>query len=240
MLVRFPLLAAAALSLTACDMASNDQSAPAGPDTSRSFAVGGFTDLVVAGPFDVTVTTGANPSVSAQGPASIVDAMVVQVEDNRLQIRPEGRNWGRWTGASEVKVMVTVPMLTAATLAGSGDMRINRLAGERFEGTVAGAGDMDLADIAVRDLELKIAGSGEVDARGRAERADYSIAGSGDMDAAEVTAGNVKIHIAGSGDIEANASGAADVTILGSGDVNVRGGARCTVSKQGAGDVTCS
>ena len=234
-------IGAAAVSTSAC---GRDRAEEPGPVVSRNFQVGNFTEIEVAGPFDVDVKTGASPSVSARGNQNLLDRLEVEVKGDTLVIRPKkDRKWfgGGWNVNGKGTLAISVPMIRAATLAGAGDMNINAIRGDDFEGQIAGAGDLRVDTIEVSRLKLGIAGSGGVNARGgKAQRAEYSIAGSGDVDAGALTTETLDVSIAGSGAVRANASKAADVSIMGSGDVEVTGGAKCSVSKAGSGNVRCS
>ncbi len=236
------LAAAAMLGAGAC---SESRAEEAGPDISRNFPVSGFEKLEVSGPFDVQVSTGRQPSVSAQGPSSIVEKMVVRVEGNTLKIEPEKRRgwlggwqWGNRGG--KARVAVDVPMLTAAAIAGSGGVGVDRVATGSFRGSIAGSGDLRLSQVEVGTLTLEISGSGNASAAGRAGEASYEIAGAGNILASRVVTQQTHAEIAGSGNIEANARTAARVEIAGSGNVRVTGGARCSVERAGSGNVTCS
>jgi hypothetical protein len=214
-----------------------------GPVVSRSFQVGAFDQIEAAGPFDVTVRTGAAPSVEARGNQSLIDRLQVDVDNGKLRIRPHSDHgllgWGIHRG--KATIAITVPSLKAATLAGAGDISIDKVQGDSFDGRMQGAGDLKLGSVDVGSLKLSVAGSGDATVQsGKAQSAEYGIAGAGDVDTSNVTVQTLKISIAGSGDIQAHATGAADVNIMGSGDVTVTGGAKCSVSKAGSGDVHCS
>jgi len=230
---------AATVALAACNHARSED---AGPTVSRNFTVSGFKTIELAGPYEVQVHTGGNPSVSASGPQKMIEHMVVEVKDDRLLIHPEqqhGFHMG-WHFNGKVHIDVTVPQLQGAAIEGSGDIRVNQVKGGSFEGTTAGSGDLSIDSLDVQTLKLSIAGSGDVKAAsGRAQSVKYEIAGSGDIDAHGVEAQTADISIAGSGDISAHATQTANVSIMGSGDVNVTGGAKCSVSKQGSGTVHC-
>jgi hypothetical protein len=211
---------------------------------SRNYQIGNFRQIEVAGPYDVEVRTGANPGVAARGSQKLLERTLVEVEGDKLVIRPQhdkGFFHFGWSSHGNASFVVTVPQLSGATIAGSGGIKVNQVRGDSFEGSVAGSGDLDIASLDVKSLKLSIAGSGGVKAGpGKAANAEYEIAGSGDVDAAAVAAQTAKISIAGSGNVKAQASGAANVDIMGSGDVDVTGGAKCTVSKMGSGDARCS
>jgi len=216
----------------------------AGPAVSRNYQVGAFQQIEVAGPYDVQVRTGANPTVSAKGSEKLLEHTVVEVKGDKLVIHPENQHgWLHfgWGHRGKATFAVTVPQLSGATIAGSGDIQIDRVQGDDFEGVVAGSGGLNVDALEVRQLKLSIAGSGSAKAvNGKAQTAKYDIAGSGDVDARNIQTNDVDVSIAGSGSIRAHASGTAKVSIMGSGDVDVAGGAKCSVSKAGSGDVHCS
>jgi hypothetical protein len=216
----------------------------AGPTISKNYSVGNFQKIEVAGPYDVEVRTGSNASVSARGGEKLLERTTVEVEGDKLVIRPEREHsffsWG-WGNRGKASFTVTVPQLSGATIAGSGDIRVDKITGQSFEGNVAGSGGIDVATMDVQQLKLSIAGSGGVKAgTGKAQSAKYDIAGSGDIDAGAMQTQSLFVSIAGSGGVKAHSSGTADVDIMGSGDVDVAGGAKCNVNKAGSGSVRCS
>lgn len=233
-------IAASVLVLAGC---SQTRAENGGPTVQRNYQVGAFERIEVAGPYVVEVRTGSAPSVSASGPEKLIERLVVEVKGGRLMIHPrrEKSMWRGWSSNGTAKIQVTTQALRAATIAGSGGIRVDRVTGDSFEGSVAGSGDLDVESIDVQSLKLSIAGSGDVRARsGQSRTAEYSIAGSGDIDAKGVRSESAAVSVAGSGSINAEATGTADVSIMGSGDVVLTGGAKCSVSKAGSGDVRCS
>lgn len=230
----------ATAALAACHVNQED----AGATISKTYQVGNFQQIEVAGSYDVDVRTGSNASVSAQGSEKLLERTVVEVEGDKLVIRPESNhgffNFG-WSHHGHAHFTVTVPQLSAASMAGSGGMKIDKIQGQSFEGTIAGSGGIDVTSIEVQSLKFSVAGSGDVKAgTGKAQSAEYEIAGSGSVDASAVDSPEIKIDVAGSGGVRAHGSGSAQVSIMGSGDVNITGGAKCQVSKMGSGDVHCS
>jgi hypothetical protein len=235
------ILIAAAIAVGGCSVGKAESG---GASISRSFPVGAFDRIEVAGPFDVAVTTGGQPAVNARGSAKLVEKMVVEVEGSTLKIHPEKRSgWFsggfNWKG-DHAKVTVSVPALVGAAIAGSGDVRIDKVGGRSFAGEIAGSGNLNLGEVRVQDLELTIAGSGKAEAAGQAAQSRYEIAGSGDIEAGRVASQDTRAEIAGSGNIAANARQTARVDIAGSGNVRVTGGAKCSISKAGSGNVECS
>jgi DUF4097 and DUF4098 domain-containing protein YvlB len=233
------MTAAGAVALAGCNADTGG-----GATVSRNYQVGNFHEIEVAGSYDVDVRTGAALSVSARGSEKRLDKTVVEVQGDKLVIHPQNDHsffhFG-FSGSGSAHFTVTVPQLTASTVAGSGSIKIDKVQGPSFEGTVAGSGDIDVASVEAQRLKLSTAGSGSLKARaGKAQSVEYAVSGSGDVDAAGVQAQEAKIEVAGSGGVKANALGNADVNIMGSGDVTVTGGAKCTVSKAGSGSAHCS
>ena len=237
------ILAASIAAAAASAGCARERHESAGPATTRNYQVGAFERLEVAGPYEVSVTTGAAPSVRASGGERAIERMVVEVQGGTLKIHPRkrsGLHFG-WSKSHPVKLTVTVPRLSAAEIAGSGDIAVNKVDGGSFEAGVAGSGNLRLGEVNVQRLKAGIAGSGEIHAgRGRAAEAVYEIAGSGDIEAAGLVAEKASVSIAGSGNVAAHATGTASVEIAGSGDVRMTGGAKCSVSKAGSGNVQCS
>ena len=242
--MRKAVLIGVAMAATATAGCARGHAEDGGPMVQKSYQVGNFTQVELAGPFDVTIHTGSAPSVSARGNQKLIDRLAVEVKGDKLVIHTESNrgwfNWG-WGTNGKADIAITMPSISAATLAGSGGINIDHVKGDNFEGTVAGSGDLNIDSVEVQSLKLSIAGSGDVRARsGQTASAAYKIAGSGGIDARSIKAQTADVSIAGSGSISGQATAAADVKIMGSGDVTLTGGAKCNITKHGSGDVNCS
>lgn len=244
--MRTPILLAlvpALLPLAACSGASffsgDDGVAATGSGSSRSFAVADFTGVSLRGSDDVSVTLAATFSVRAEGPSEVLDRLKIERDGDMLKIGRKSDpsfNWGSYKGA---KIFVTLPRLTSANVAGSGDMTVAAAEGDSFEASNAGSGSIAIGALKVKSADFNIAGSGEISAKGTADKLKIAIAGSGDIDVAGVKASSADASIAGSGSVRADVNGPATVQILGSGDVDMGSNATCTTSKLGSGSVTC-
>lgn len=225
--------------VAACSVAESHSAQASGQRAERAFEVGAFQSVALQGPHNVVVTVGGQPSVRAEGDTAALDMLDIRVENGRLVVATR-RGWS-WSGPNgAVTVHVTAPAISEASIGGSGDMRIDRVQGDRFEASIGGSGDMEIAALQARETEFSIAGSGGIRATGTAEAADISIAGSGDMALDGLQTRRAHVSVMGSGNIAVQASEAVDGSIMGSGDVTVRGAARCSVSRMGSGTVTCA
>lgn len=205
----------------------------------RRFTVTGFDEIEVAGPFDVVVNVGKGQSVRAVGEAKDLDRLKVEVSGNELRIGTKERRWMDWSDSDPIKIYVTVPALKAASLAGSGDMQVDRVKADAFVASIAGSGDLAIASLTANNARFSIAGSGDLTAAGSCRTAEVSIAGSGDVNISALRCQTLSARVAGSGDITANATKDAKLTVMGSGAITVAGGAKCDVSKMGSGSARC-
>lgn len=216
---------------------------PSGVDGNRSFAATGFDKVALRGPDSVIVRVGPAASVSAAGDTAVLELLEIEVDNGTLKIdrkdRDEDGGIGWRSREGSATVTVTLPSLTAASVAGSGDMEVDRAEATSFDASVAGSGNLRIASLTAEAADISIAGSGDTSVAGQARSVDISIAGSGNVDAAGLKSERADISIAGSGNVRAGVDGEAEVSIMGSGDVEITGNATCDVSKMGSGEVRC-
>ncbi len=226
------------LPLAACSMVSSSGTAGTGSGSARDFALSGFTAVTLTGSDDVDVKIGPSFAVHATGPSDVLDQLLIERDGDTLKIGRKpviGFNWG----GKGAKISVTMPLITAAELTGSGGMTIDQVKTADFKAASTGSGDLGIAALDVQKGDLSVTGSGSINAKGKAGALAMSVMGSGDIDAKGVTASSADVSIMGSGSANATVNGAAKVDIMGSGDADLGAGATCTTSKMGSGDVTC-
>jgi hypothetical protein len=240
--MRSLIVLVSSLAVAACGMTAGAQEGGSGKTAQRNFDVGAFDSVGLAGSHDVVVTVGGPVSVRAEGDPDIIDKLDIRVDGSTLKIGTQkGVSWnvGFMRNRKPVTVYVTVPRLVAAAVAGSGDLKVDRVDGDRFRGAVAGSGDLNVAAMRVGEAEFSVAGSGDLRAAGSTDRLKANLAGSGDLDLSGLQATDADVSVAGSGDLRARATGNASVSLNGSGDVTMAGGAKCSVKKRGSGEVNC-
>jgi hypothetical protein len=246
MSIRFVALAlfAAAPMLSACDggdAPAASSTIAAGEVETRSFTAADFTRVVAAGSDRVIIRRGSSFSVSARGRAGLLDRLTVRVEDGELRLgRESGIDWGGNAQLGNAVITVTMPRLEGITLAGSGEVRADRLDGGAASLTLAGSGNLTVSDGVVDTVEMTLAGSGDMVLLGRARSADITVAGSGDIEGTSYGVQTADITVAGSGGVTMRVTQSADISVIGSGDVNLSGGARCQITRRGSGDARCS
>ena len=154
-----------ALALTTCGRAALAAPSPA---VERSYPVGAFHRVAAAGVNLVIVRVGGAPSVRATGPAETLDKMEVVVDHENLRIRPRkqfSRNFD-WRGLKPATYTVTLPRLTDASLAGSGNMKARGLTSRTAAVSIAGSGTAELT--VKQKADVSIIGSGDAQIAGGA------------------------------------------------------------------------
>ncbi len=199
---------------------------------------GTFTALSTRGPDNVIFKIGEKFVIKAEGDADTLDKLRFKIDGNAIVIGRADTKWYK-AGSKAATIYVTAPSLSAIALAGSGNVKADRIESDTVTLSAAGSGDIDIAQVVAKTLNADLAGSGNIRAAGRAATASYSVAGSGDLDGRGVATTDASVSVAGSGDVSVNATGTVDASIAGTGDVAVTGGAKCTSSVVGTGNVTC-
>ena len=240
--MRNAMILGSVLLLGACNFSAGAKEAEtSGQQVRRDFPAAGFDRVALAGPHNVIVTVGGAHSVRAEGDSKLMERLEVTVENGELKIGTKERTNIGWNSNRQgLTIYVSAPSLTGAAVAGSGDLKVDRVEGKSFAASICGSGNIDLASVKVEEAAFAIGGSGNIKAAGTAGSSASSIGGSGDLDLARLETRQAKVSIAGSGNVSARASEAADISIVGSGDVTVAGGAKCTISKMGSGEARCT
>ena len=170
MSIRFVSLAAVGLLATACHVGADAEDRDAGSEVTRSYQVGAFDKIAVAGPYEVKVVTGGQAGVTAKGGENLLAETDVIVENGTLKIQPKKKNGIRWNWRNG-KAVFTVNAATAlrgAAIAGSGGVTVDKATGD-FEGEVAGSGGLKVAEVSGGKVKFDVAGSGDVEAAGKAD-----------------------------------------------------------------------
>lgn len=205
-----------------------------------------FTAVNAAGSMTVVVRQGSPQRVEVEASAADQAKVETEVEGGRLRVgrRREGRDrsltpsWITEKFDGPVTVYVTVPSLTAVSVSGSGDLRVEGpvQAGD-FQVSVAGSGNLFLPQLTAQTLKTGLAGSGNISLGGTCPRHSIGIAGSGNVRADNLRTDDTEVRISGSGSVQVNAAKTLNSRISGSGDVLLRGAAQISTSKSGSGSV---
>ncbi len=199
---------------------------------------GEFTKVSSVGPDNIVFTKGDDFSIRAEGDDETIERLRYKLTDGNLKIgRLKEKGWsGKGDAAT---VFVSAPSLNALALAGSGDIKADKMSGDSAKISIAGSGDVSVEKVKTDSLKGSIAGSGNLKLAGKAKAMKVSIAGSGDVSGKKMKVDTASISIAGSGNVELSSDGSVDAKVMGSGDIRVHGDAKCKTKAMGSGTVTC-
>lgn len=213
-----------------------------GPRILEQRTVGAFSAIDASGPFDIVVQAQGAPGLALTGERDQLEQVETFVRGDTLVLRPTGRV--RWTFGytpqrRHVSISVGAPQLARLRMAGSGDVTLEQVAGERIALILEGPGDLQ-ASGQVRELALRVSGSGDARLeRLRAGKVDLTMSGPGDVDLAGID-GELQARIGGSGDLTAQrlALTRLDARLSGPGNAQLRGTvAEFQAQVSGSGDI---
>ncbi|MGC4066676.1 MAG: head GIN domain-containing protein [Polyangiaceae bacterium] len=220
-----------ALSALACD--ALDGNGDRGEELRRFSS--GFRRVESAGPLHVRVHQGDEPDVRVSIDSNLLSHVTTRVNDEALVVDVDVQIGERLPGPH---VFVTVPMLDAVTLDGSGRVEVGSLSQvEAIALALDGSGELHL-DGSVSAVDASLNGSGGMELGGSAEDVTLTVNGAGSIDAKSLTARTGVLTLGGSGRLVATVTDRATASVSGSGVIEVYGGATVEpVSVTGSGRV---
>lgn len=205
-----------------------------GPTVTKTLNVSSFDAVKLMFSGDVYLKQGSSQSVTVEGQQNIIDNIETAVSNNLWKIKFDKpvRDY------KDLKIYITVPTLTAATVSGSGDIygesKFNNLGGLLLG--ISGSGNIQM-DFDAKDVKSQISGSGDMRLAGKANALEIKVSGSGDINAARLQTEKCSVKISGSGDAKVDVQEALMVSISGSGDVYYKGRPRIQTKISGSGDI---
>jgi hypothetical protein len=219
-------------SLPACDFGEIEGN---GKRTDELRETEPFGRLRSASDLDIEVVQGDETSVVVSIDENLQEHVKVQASGDILYIETPD-NLREMVGGPHV--LITVPELYAAKLAGSGHFRAELYQpDEPFDLFLTGSGSMSFEG-ATAVVGAYLSGSGDIRLEGETSEVELILSGSGTIAARSLSAAVGSIELSGSGDISATVEDSVSVALSGSGDVDLYGGASLDgYTKSGSGDV---
>ena len=177
-------------------------------------SVGPFTTISNTGPVSVHIEVGKAQSVTVSGNDDLVSDLLTEVVGNELKLHMRHDSTTFNSHHDTLRVTITVPQLTAFTMAGAGETVITHMSGDSLDVRFGGAGSLK-ADGSVRNLTLNIGGVGSIDTR-------------------ELHADNANINVGGVGSVKVWAGTRLDASVGGVGSLTYFGDPK-TVNTNGGG-----
>ena len=177
-----------------------------------------FESVELAESNNVVIRAGEKQAVLVRADDNLVDSVTTEVHNGKLVI---GNKAGNFTTKTPMRVVVTVPSLTALTLAGSGNIVVR--------------------GINTHDLAVTLSGSGKLTGSGTTTKLNASISssGSGSVLFERLVADDVHAVLSGSGSIVVTATKSLDAAVPGLGSIVYAGNPpSVTKSVTGMGSIT--
>lgn len=193
----------------------------AGATNKSTRKVENFTGVASEVNADIFLTVGAY-HFEVTGQENLTAALKVEVKNNVLHLWFDQEVKIDYN--KTLKIKISAPAYTSLSLAGSGSTDLNdALTSESFNLTMAGSGTVRMPKLAVKELNAALSGSGRFQLGGKADLMHLTLSGSGMMETAMVAAGDVNAVVSGSGQIYCKPTGDLNATISGSGNIRYRG-----------------
>jgi hypothetical protein len=179
-----------------------------------------FSTVSNSGPVSVHIEVGKAQSIVVSGSDELVGDLLTEVVGNELKLHMRHDTTNFNSHHDSLRVTITVPQLTAFTMAGAGETVITHMSGDALDVRFGGAGSLK-ADGSVRNLTLNVGGVGSIDTRDlHAESATVNVGG----------VGSVKVWA--SARLDASVGGVGSLTYYGDPkSVNTNGGGLGSISR---------
>lgn len=204
-----------------------------GPRVTEDREIDNVTAVVLKTDGDVVVTLGESASLSITARPSAMALLTSEVDDGVLTLSVNGPH----LGLGEVDYALTLPLISAVSIDGSGDIYADFTGAEDITLSIDGSGDIEADGIDAKSVTSSIEGSGDIELIGSADEQTVTISGSGNFDGDDFKTLRAKVSISGSGDVEVFATETLDADISGSGEVRYTGGAEVSSNVSGSGSV---
>jgi cytoskeletal protein CcmA (bactofilin family) len=206
--------------------------------------------------FDIIYRKADTSAVSITTDDNILDHIVTEVCNNRLEIRT--RPLGVILDCSKHPVIiVTSPRIDEANLSGSGSLTADKISGNSVSVKLSGSGNINVDSINCTNLTAMISGSGDISVKyaicthsdisasgsgiisvaGKCDTEHARISGSGKIDGRYFLVNSADLSISGSGDVYGNVKDYLNATISGSGDIYLYGNPRIDQKRSGSGKI---
>lgn len=191
-----------------------------GVSETQSRTADSFSHAVNTTSVDVIYKKADSVSISITAESNIINHIVANTGNGRLEIRTDPRN-ACFDYTQKPVVTITSPELNSMDLTGSGDFSADSLSGNSVTVRITGSGNLHAKYITCTELAVTNTGSGNIEiSNALSENSDFTVTGSGDMEIKGRS--NIGVmRVTGSGDIKSDSFTlqSATETITGSGNI---------------------
>lgn len=164
----------------------------------RVYAPGPFDRLEIAGSAQLRLVQGPRDQVFIVGDAELQKDVSVELQHDKLLIRPSG-NWKFWN-SQRLQVDVSMRQLRQLIISGAADLRAaDPVRVQRLAIHISGAGNVRFDDLVAEQLSFGISGSGEGLLKGQVQDLNLQVTGKGKLLAEQLRADQATVAISGIG-----------------------------------------
>jgi hypothetical protein len=193
-----------------------------------------FSKIISEGDFEVTVENGDKFEIKIKAESNLLPYIETDIRGNSLHLFTQ--RFYTLKNNIPVSISVTMPGLSALTLAGSGFIKTGKFKTADFNIVLTGSGNIETYVEAVT-LDATLAGSGNIVTSGVVEKAKVLLSGSGKLDGAKTAAKECVATISGSGNMWIDVIQKLEATIIGSGNLYYTGSPVIETKILGTGNV---
>jgi hypothetical protein len=202
--------------------------------------VSGFNSISIEYPADVTISQGAEESLTVEAPSDIQPEIRTEVRNATLHVSPPpGLTALRRPQSGLVKIDITVKQLTSLQFSSAGRVNVLGLQTDDLTVSVSGAGSMGLENLTAQDLSVVLSGAGSVSASGRSPISDLNVnlSGVGNLDSSGLQSATGDVAISGAGSATVWVTQRLTAKVSGLGSVRYFGSPGVTKQVSGLGGV---
>lgn len=189
----------------------------------KEFDLDKFESISVSSGFDVNILQGNEQSIKLEYGSDIEEYLKVRVVNNTLQIFIETKSiFKRFKNRSARKAFIVVKDLKSVSIAGGGDLNIDKFIFNDFSARMSGGGDMNI-DSKSDNLNCSLAGGGNVFLKGMSKNLKVMISGGGKL-LSQQRMGDARISMTGGGNVEvySTTANSIDAKLTGGGDFKAK------------------
>ncbi len=228
-------LVAMLFAFTSCTFVKEKTIQGDGEIISETILVDQFSELFVAGMFELVLVKGEEPKVVLEVDQNLREHIFIHHKGSKLVV-DKGR--GVALNPTRMKLEITHTGLEKVDLSGAASVVGNHtIEGRRFELSISGAASIDL-DLLVGELHLNLAGAGNIKLEGEADKFFCKLSGAGNLEAPNLVTRSTEISLSGACSAEVHATNTLIVTLGGIGSITYHGDPpSTTINKSGLGKI---
>jgi hypothetical protein len=181
--------------------------------------IGSFNELDIHGNYEVFLYRGAKEMVKVEADENLIDYIVTNVNDQKLQIFDQESIKSKNT----IKISITYNALKGITSGGAANINCgNSLKSDHLKVNMNGAGLMNLK-INANTLDLNLSGAGLINLSGKVKNQNLRISGAGNLDASQLKSKDCDINLSGIGGAQIYVEDNLNAHLSGVGGISYKG-----------------